>query len=153
MESDKRLIARGIALAVAQYCCLGYAEADICLVAAGQSPRSIDWENKDEYPSELLDCCGSISMEAFTRLIPRPDSKLMFITDGAWSASDKMSFNDFADAMPGDAIRIVKVGSEQSYNLKPFEARRMVFDAESILEALDGWLCSSSAKQEEVDEW
>lgn len=152
-ESDKRLIARSIALFIAQYCRLGYAEAELRLLAAGAAPRQVEWKAEDEYPEALLDCGGTIDMQALADQLPPDDGRLILVTDGSWATSERRLFDALLNSRPANSVRVVKVGSEPICNLQAFEARKMVFDAEKILEALDGWLGQDTGSQEETDEW
>lgn len=152
-ESDKRLIARSIVLFIAQYCRLGYAEAELRLLAAGVAPRPVEWNAEDEYPESLLDCGGTIDMQVLADQLPPDDGRLILVTDGSWATSERRQFDALVNSRPVNSVRIVKVGSEPVCNLQAFEAREMVFDAENILEALDGWLEQVPCSQEEADEW
>lgn len=152
-ESDKRLIARSIVLFIAQYCRLGYAEAELHLLAAGAAPRFVEWKPEDEYPEALLDCDGTIDMQALAGLLPPDDGRLILVTDGSWATSERRQFDALVNSRPADSVRIVKVGSEPVYNLQAFKVREMVFDAEKILEAIDGWLRQAANSLEEAGEW
>ena len=153
MESDKRLIARNLALVVAQYSRLGYAGMELRLLAAGMSPRVIDWNVDAEYPEELLLCGGDIDMQALMALLSSSKGRVVFITDGAWNDGEKRAFEALLKSMPAGMVRIVKVGDELGCALHSFKTRGMVFDAEEILGALDGWVDPSLGDRTEADEW
>lgn len=153
MESDKRLIARNLALVVVQYSRLGYAGMELRLLAAGAAPHVIDWDANAEYPEELLSCGGNIDMQALAVLLSTSKGKVVFITDGAWNESEKRAFEALLKSMPMGMVRIVKVGDERGCALHPFKTRGMVFDAEAIFEALDGLGDPPLNDQTEADEW
>lgn len=151
-ESDKRLVARSIVLTVAQYCRFErHPEVHIHLLATGDVSRLVEWNTEDEYPDELLDCSGKVDMLSLAKFVPPSDAKFILVTDGAWGMPEKRAFEAIAESLPRDAVRIIKVGAETSYNLQTFESRKMVFDAEEILEVLDRWLGASSVKRKEAN--
>ena len=153
VESDKRLIARSVALAISQYCRLGYANVTVRLLAAGEAPRTVEWNDGDEYPVELLNCSGKIDMQSLFGQLELKDNKLIFVTDGVWDAIEKKSFETMAGSSPKDSLRIIKVGLEPSHLLQSCKLRKIVFDAEEFLEALDGWIDMPADNGGEVDEW
>jgi hypothetical protein len=136
-EGGKYLIARGIVRTVEQYVRLNGNSTYFQLISWGNEVRCVEWNPDEEFPPEMFDCNGMVSIES---LIPflneRPNNKLMLITDGFWSQKDIKAFVRWKNKLIPDSLRIIKIGVDANQQLKGTD----VFPAEDLFAALDGWL-------------
>jgi hypothetical protein len=137
VENGKRFIARSVVRMTEQYCRLGYGIADLKLAAWSDDARIIEWNPDDEFPAEMLHCEGGSSVRALVTLLgEQPNGKVMLVTDGWWTSEDMKALKGWKDRLPPETLRVIKVGSDASLQLKGAD----VFAAEDLPAALDDWL-------------
>jgi len=131
------LIARGLARMLEQYLRLGYAYADLKLVAWGDEARVLDWHPDQEFPPEMLVSEGAANAKALVTLFGKqPGGKVLLITDGFWSRADAKELKRWKESLQPDTLRLLMVGADANSQLKGAD----VFPAEDLFAALDGWL-------------
>ena len=136
-EWGKHLIARGVARAMEQYLRLGYACADLKIVAWGDKVRVLDWCPDEEFPPEMLVSEGAAKAQALISLFRKqPDGRVLLLTDGFWSQADSKALKRWKEGLQPDTIRIIMVGADANPQLRGAD----VFAAEDLFAALDGWL-------------
>ena len=136
-EWAKYLIARNVARTIEQYLRLGYARADLKLVAWGDEARVFDWHPDQEFPTEVLVPEGVANAKALITLFGKqPDGKVLLITDGFWSRTDAKELKRWKEGLQPDTLRFLMVGADANPQLKGAD----VFPAEDLFAALEGWL-------------
>jgi len=137
-EDEKRMIARGVMLAVGQYYRLGYCKGEVKLISWNNEARIVEWLPEDEYPREMLDCKGVVNAESLIELLGvRIDGKVLIITDGFWTRDVETALKRWENTQLPGTLRIINIGADANNYLKGkgFD----VFSAEDLFAALDGW--------------
>jgi hypothetical protein len=137
-DGGKPFLMRTAVMTVAQWARFGYGRAEISLCAwASDADQFPDWSGKQEYPAELLVCCGTSNGKALIELLgEKPDGKVLLFSDGFWSRDDAIILKQWKNCLPPDTLRIVKTGADANPQLKGPD----VFVAEDLFAVLDGWL-------------
>jgi len=137
LDGGKFLIARGIVRAIEQYNRLRCCKGEIKLIAWSKEARIIEWIYDDEYPPEMLDCKGVVNAKALIKLLGEQiEGKVLLITDGFWTRDAETAMKHWKGKLLPDKLRIIKIGADANPQLKG----SVVFSAEDIFAALDGWL-------------
>lgn len=138
IEGGKRFIMRGLVRQFEQYLRFGYAtNVDLRLVALRDHATQLSWHPGDEVPGELLECRGSLEAAELVALLGEDEAdRYLLLTDGFWPDDPRKHLNQWRDALPAEALRIVKVGADSNPKL----IGGGVFEAEQFYEAMDGWL-------------
>jgi hypothetical protein len=125
-------------MAVAQWVGLGYARAQIRLCGwASETHHFPDWSAKDEFPAELLSCCGTSNGQALIQWLGEsPDGKVLILTDGFWNQDQARVLKRWKERLNSDTLRFIKIGVDANPQLKGHD----VFAAEDLFVGLDGWL-------------
>jgi len=137
-DGGKSFTMRTVALAVAQWVRLGYANAEIRLCGwASQTRNFPDWRTNDEFPVELLSCGGASDGQALIEWLGQtPDGKVLILTDGFWPQDQARVLECWKEGLPSDTLCFVKIGADAHPRLKGPD----VFAAEDLFAALEGWL-------------
>lgn len=137
-DGGKSFTMRTLTLAVAQWLGLGYAQAEMRLFGWSSEMRHFpDWSTKDEFPVELLSCCGPSNAQALIQWLGEtPDGKVLVLTDGYWSQDQAKVLKRWKECLPSDTLRFIKIGADAHPHLKGQD----VFAADDLFTALDGWL-------------
>lgn len=142
VECGKFLIAHGVARAVEQYLRLGYASADLKLIAWCDEVRVCDWRPYQEFPPELLVPAGAVKAEPLVKFFGTgPSGKILLLTDGFWSHTDAMLLKCWKQKLPPDTLRVIRIGADANPELRGSD----VFAVEDLFAALDGWLEGGAA--------
>ena len=138
IEGGKRLIVRGLVQQVEQYLRLGHAtDVDLRLVTWRDHAAEIEWIAGDEVPGELLECGGSVDAAELLALLGHcSDDRYLMLTDGFWPDDSRKRLKHWRDRLSPDALRVIKIGADSNPKMMGDE----VFEAECLLEAMDGWL-------------
>lgn len=139
VDAGKRFVARGLVRQVEQYVRLGYAaQQDLKLVAWGSDATLVPWTDGDEVPARILDCGGSSDGAALVRLLGRaqPGDMFLLFTDGFWSGNSQTAIKQWRATLDANSLRVIRIGADANPKL----AGSDVFEADSLLVALDGWL-------------
>lgn len=141
-EGGKPFITRTVVTTIAQLMHLAGRKEQIRLCAWGTDAVFNDWTMTDDYPEHMLECRGTSSAIALTRLLgDSPDGKILLLTDGFWSSTEARHLKQWRARLPGDWVRIIKIGADANPRLKGLD----VFLAEDLFAALDEWLAAPSA--------
>ena len=142
LENGKRMIMRGLARTVEQYCRLGFCMGEIKLVAWSKKAHIVEWNPDNEFPQDMLDCKNTVNAETLIELLGnKPDGKILLVTDGFWGRDSAKALKRWKEKLLPDTLRIIKIGADANPQLEGTD----VFSAEDLFAALADWLESGIA--------
>ena len=135
-ENWRNMLTRSIFCSIEQYMGMYHQNIDIKLVSWNETATEIERMPNNEYPQEMLTCCGSLNVDSLCKFFKTRDGgKIILLSDYFWPDETKKAFDEWLGSLPKDTVRILKIDFDYTGE-SPVGS---IFTPDNMLCLLDDW--------------